>query len=100
NIPDFRQNSRTFTCSWLPAFYYWNMQYHIEHHMFPAVPFYNLAKLRRAIEYDLPEAPHGLLATWREILALRRNFLDEPDYRFVPKVPLRTNAVGTTSASS
>ncbi len=100
NIPDFRQNSRTFTCSWLPAFYYWNMQYHIEHHMFPAVPFYNLAKLRRAIEHDLPEAPHGLLATWREILALRRNFLDEPDYRFVPKVPLRNDAVGATSASS
>ena len=44
DIPDFRQNTRTFTCSWLPAFYYWNMQYHLEHHMYPAVPFYNLPK--------------------------------------------------------
>ena len=26
DIPDFRMNTRTFTCSWLPAFYYWNMQ--------------------------------------------------------------------------
>ena len=24
DIPDFRANTRTFTCSWLPAFYYWN----------------------------------------------------------------------------
>ena len=23
DIPDFRANTRTFTCSWLPAFYYW-----------------------------------------------------------------------------
>ena len=50
DTPDFRLNSRTYTCSWLPAFYYWNMQYHVEHHMFPAVPFYNLPKLRKAID--------------------------------------------------
>ena len=87
NIPDFRMNTRTFTCSWLPAFYYWNMQYHLEHHMYPAVPFYNLPKLRRAIEHDLPPAPHGLLATWKEMLALKRRFLADADYRFVPTVP-------------
>lgn len=89
NVPDFRLNTRTFTCSWLPAFYYWNMQYHLEHHMFPAVPFYNLPKLRKAIEHDLPVASHGLLATWRELLALRRKLIDDPDYRFVPEVPSR-----------
>ena len=87
NVPDFRQNTRTFTCSWLPAFYYWNMQYHLEHHMFPAVPFYNLPKLRKAIEHDLPHAPHGLVATWREMLDLRRRFLANPDFRYLPTVP-------------
>jgi fatty acid desaturase len=97
NIPDFRQNSRTFTCSWLPAFYYWNMQYHIEHHMFPAVPFYNLPKLRKAIEHDLPPATHGLLATWRELLTLRRRSIEDPGYRFLPKIPLRDE--GTASIS-
>lgn len=66
--PDFRANSRTFTCSPLVGFYYWNMQYHAEHHMYPAVPFYNLPRLRAEIEHDMPPAPHGLLATWREIL--------------------------------
>ena len=91
NIPDFRMNTRTFTCSWLPAFYYWNMQYHLEHHMFPAVPFYNLPKLRRAIAHDLPPAPHGLLATWKEMLALKQRFLADPNFRFVPAVPTRSD---------
>ena len=87
DVPDFRMNTRTFTCGWLPAFYYWNMQYHLEHHMFPAVPFYNLPKLRRAIAHDLPPAPHGLLATWREMLALKRQFLADPNFRYLPPVP-------------
>ena len=98
DVPDFRYNTRTFTCSWLPAFYYWNMQYHLEHHMFPAVPFYNLPKLRAAIAHDLPPANHGLVATWRELLEIRRRVRENPDYRFVPDVPLarESNAKVTT----
>ena len=87
DVPDFRMNTRTFTCSWLPAFYYWNMQYHLEHHMYPAVPFFNLPKLRAAIEDDLPPATHGLYATWKDLLAIRRRVLTEPGYEYVPAVP-------------
>ena len=86
-VPDFRYNTRTFTCSWLPAFYYWNMQYHLEHHMYPAVPFYNLPKLRQALEHDLPPATHGLRATWRELLTIKARASADPNYRFVPEVP-------------
>lgn len=88
NTPDHRLCCRTYTCSWLPAFLYWNMQYHIEHHMFPAVPFFNLPKLRAAIEHDLPLAPHGLWTTWKEILQIHRKQLKDPDYTFVPELPL------------
>ena len=87
DIPDFRMNTRTFTCSWIPAFYYWNMQYHLEHHMFPAVPFYNLPKLRKAIEHDLPPAPHGLIATWRHMLQLRKKCIADPSFVYHPPVP-------------
>ena len=59
--------------------------------MYPAVPFYNLPKLRQAIGHDLPPAPHGLRATWREMLALKRKFLADPNFRYVPPVP---NAIG------
>ena len=87
DCPDFRTNTRTFTCSWLPAFYYWNMQYHLEHHMYPAVPFYNLPKLRKALEHDLPIAPHGLRATWQEMLAIRQKVLSDQNYVFWPELP-------------
>lgn len=87
DVPDFRLNTRTFTCSWLPAFYYWNMQYHLEHHMYPAVPFWQLPRLRRAIEHDLPPSPHGLWATWREMLEIRRRALADPNYHFRPELP-------------
>ncbi len=87
DVPDFRLCCRTYTCSWLPAFLYWNMQYHVEHHMFPAVPFFNLPKLRKAIEHDLPPATHGLLATWKEILPIIRRQSVDPAYTFVPVLP-------------
>ncbi|MDX2226957.1 MAG: fatty acid desaturase [Verrucomicrobiae bacterium] len=87
NAPDFRLCCRTFTCGPLPAFLYWNMQYHVEHHMYPGVPFYNLPKLRKVLEHDLPPAPHGLWATWKEILEIHRKTKADPSYQFVPKLP-------------
>ncbi|MBI2498392.1 MAG: fatty acid desaturase [Opitutae bacterium] len=88
NTPDFRLCCRTYTCSWLPAFFYWNMQYHVEHHMFPAVPFYNLPRLRQAIAHDLPPATHGLWATWRDdILPVVRRQREDPAYVYVPPLP-------------
>lgn len=87
NVPDFRLCTRTYTCSLLPAFFYWNMQYHVEHHMFPAVPFYKLPKLRRAIEAELPPAPHGLWATWKELLVIHRIRQNDKSYAFVPELP-------------
>ena len=55
--------------------------------MFPAVPFYNLPRLRKAIEHDLPPAPHGLRATWREILPIMKRQQKDPTYVFVPVLP-------------
>ncbi len=90
DVPDHRLSCRTFTCSWLPAFLYWNMQYHVEHHMFPAVPFFNLPKLRKAIEHDLPPATHGFVATWKQILEIRRQQLADPNYSYAPALPQST----------
>ncbi|WP_338763648.1 fatty acid desaturase [Massilia sp. METH4] len=67
NVADFRRNSRTVllhpACAWL----YWQMNYHIEHHMYPAVPFHQLGRLRDAIANDLPAPTVGLRGIVAEI---------------------------------
>lgn len=90
DVNDFRLNCRTYTCGPIPAFLYWNMQYHVEHHMFPAVPFYNLPRLRAAIAHDLPPATHGLWATWREVQAILRRQRAEPGWFHQPPLPNNT----------
>jgi fatty acid desaturase len=87
NVSDFRLCTRTYTCGWFPAFLYWNMQYHCEHHMFPAVPFYNLPRLRKAIEHDMPPAPRGLWAAWMELLPIMKRQREDKTFVFVPTLP-------------
>ena len=63
------------------------MQYHLEHHMYPAVPFFNLKQLRKELESDLPVATHGIVATWKDLLQLRKRCIADPDFVFVPECP-------------
>ncbi|MEQ8692913.1 MAG: fatty acid desaturase, partial [Pseudomonadales bacterium] len=84
---DFRLCCRTFYLSFPLRFLYWNMNYHIEHHMYPGVPFYNLADLHEAIKYDLPPIETGLFATWREISETVRRQKSDPGYRLDKKLP-------------
>ena len=87
SVPDFRLCCRTMTLNPFLRFLYWQMNYHVEHHMYAAVPFFNLGKLRAAIADDLPPAYPGLLAAWREIQAILRRQADDPDYVFIPPLP-------------
>ena len=63
------------------------MNYHIEHHMYAAVPCYNLKKLHRVIEHELPPCPHGLIATWKEIAAIQKLQSQDPTYQHVAPLP-------------
>lgn len=62
---DFRANSRTVLLNPLLAALYWQMNYHVEHHMYPAVPFFRLKALHAAIAHDLPPPTVGLRGVWR-----------------------------------
>ena len=59
---DHRESTRTVLLNpihgWL---LYFNMQYHIEHHIFPQVPFYNLPKLHEVIKDQLPAPNKGFI---------------------------------------
>lgn len=87
NVPDFRLCARSIRLNPFLRFLYWNMNYHIEHHMYAAVPYYRLADLRKEIEYDLPEIKNGLWAVWREIGPVVKRQRTEPTYCIVPVVP-------------
>jgi fatty acid desaturase len=87
DVSDFRLCCRTFTVNPFVQFLYWHMNYHIEHHMFAAVPCYKLGRLHRLIKHDLPSCPHGLVATWKEIFAIQKIQETNPDYQHVALLP-------------
>ena len=87
NVSDYRLNTRTILLSPFLRFLYWNMNYHIEHHMYAAVPFYNLGKLHALIQDDLPHCPNGLLETWLVIIPIIRKQQLNRDYKFEPGLP-------------
>jgi Na+-transporting NADH:ubiquinone oxidoreductase subunit F len=67
NVLDHRLNTRTIYMNPILRFLYWNMNYHCEHHMFPAVPSHALPKLHEAIKADLPVPSRSLVHAYREI---------------------------------
>jgi fatty acid desaturase len=88
---DFRLCARTFVPNPVVRFLYWHMNFHVEHHMYVAVPCYNLHKLRRLIEGDLPPAK-GIIGTWIEIGQILRKQREDPSYVYVPVISEREHA--------
>lgn len=87
NVSDFRLCTRTIYLNTFVGFLYWYMNYHTEHHMYAAVPCYNLAKLHEQIKADLPPCPRGLVQTWKEIIAILAKQKIDPAYQYVVQLP-------------
>ena len=56
DVLDHRLNCRTVYMNPVVRFLYWEMNYHVEHHMFPMVPYYNLKHLHAEMKNDTPDA--------------------------------------------
>jgi len=56
DLKDHRLTTRSFRATRWERLLYWNMNYHIEHHLFPGVPFHALPRLNAAIAGELPPA--------------------------------------------
>jgi len=80
NVLDHRLNSRTVYMNPLLRFMYWNMNYHIEHHMFPMVPYHQLPKLHDVIKADCPPPYRSSIEAYREILPSMWIQLSDPYY--------------------
>ena len=87
DVPDHRLTTRTVLLGPVLRFLYWNMNYHIEHHLYPNVPFHALPKLHAEIKDQLPQPSQGLYGAWCEIwpVLLRQRY--EPNYHFKPVLP-------------
>jgi fatty acid desaturase len=70
DVLDHRMNSRTVYINPVSRFIYWNMNYHVEHHMFPMVPYHALPRLHELIKHDLPAPTASIWACYREMLPM------------------------------
>lgn len=84
---DHRLNCRSVRMNRIHRYLYWNMNYHVEHHMFPTVPFHALPALHDAVAADHPPMYSGFRAAYREIVAAARKQSHDPTF-FVDRRPL------------
>ncbi|QYM78110.1 NADH:ubiquinone reductase (Na(+)-transporting) subunit F [Horticoccus luteus] len=80
NVLDHRLNCRTVYMNPVNRFMYWNMNYHVEHHMFPLVPYHRLPQLHALVKDDMPPPYPNILSAWREIIPTVRRQLRDPGY--------------------
>jgi fatty acid desaturase len=80
DIYDHRQTTRSIRAGWLERHLYWNMNHHIEHHLFPAVPFHALPELSKAIAGQLPAPLDGVVAANTDILKAIARQRTEPRF--------------------
>jgi MocE subfamily Rieske [2Fe-2S] domain protein len=87
NVLDHRLNCRTVYMNPINRFLYWNMGYHVEHHMFPLVPYHALSKLHEIVKDDCPTPYPSIYAAFREILPAVRRQIKDPGYYIKRKLP-------------
>ena len=80
NVLDHRLNTRTVKMCVVNRFLYWNMNYHVEHHMFPMVPYYRLAELHEEIKHDCAPVYPSLWAAYKEIIPAVLHQLRDQEY--------------------
>jgi len=81
NVLDHRLNTRTVKMCRVNRFLYWNMNYHVEHHMFPMIPYHRLPELHEEIKHDLAPVYPSIWAAYRELVpAVLRQLKDQSYY--------------------
>lgn len=99
NVLDHRLNCRTVYMHPLHRYLYWNMNYHVEHHMFPLVPYHALPKLHALVKADMPQPYDGLLEAYREIVPTILRQRRDPGYYVRRALPTPTNRAEAPSTA-
>ena len=80
DVVDHRLNSRTVYMNPVTRWIYWNMNYHVEHHMFPMVPYHALPALHEAVKHDLPAPNTSIFDGYKEVFRAVMRQRREPGY--------------------
>jgi fatty acid desaturase len=100
NVADWRENTRTVHMNPLIRLFYWNMNYHVEHHMYPTVPCQSLGALHREIAKDSPPPYRNTFEAWGEMMRALWRQRKDPTYsarRPVPEIGARDASDGDRS---
>ncbi|CAA9396931.1 MAG: probable hydrocarbon oxygenase MocD [uncultured Rubellimicrobium sp.] len=87
DVLDHRLNTRTVYMNPISRWIYWNMNYHVEHHMFPMVPYHALPRLHEMIKHDLPAPNTSMWDGYREMVRAVMRQRREPGYYHHRELP-------------
>ena len=68
NVKDHRKSTRTVIMNPFFSFLYSNMEYHIEHHIFPKIPCHNLKAFHQVVKDQMPTPRKGIINAYKEII--------------------------------
>ncbi len=91
DVLDHRLNTRTIYLNPFLRFLYWNMNYHIEHHMFPMVPYHALPALHKELKFDYPTPSPSLWAAIKEVVIALIKQKNDPSYVVERTLPPTAN---------
>lgn len=95
DVLDHRPNTRTVYMNFINRFLYWEMNYHIEHHMFPMVPYHALGKLHQEIKGDMPKPYGSIWEAYKEIIPALFKQRKDPTYYVKRQLPTHAKPLPT-----
>lgn len=87
DVVDHRLNTRTVRMNVVHRFLYLNMNYHLEHHIFPNVPYDALPQLHALVKDQLPPAHPNIWVAWRETFAAMSRQRDDQTFFQTVDIP-------------
>ena len=100
DVLDHRLNCRTVYMNPVCRYLYWEMNYHVEHHMFPMVPYHALRHLHRELKADMPKPYNGLWEAYREIVPTLICQTKDPTYHVKRELPATARPLGASPQPS
>ena len=87
NVWDHRLSTRSMHFNFILGFLYMHMENHVEHHMYPLVPFHALPRLQELVKAQMPRPYRGLWDGGRELVPVLLQQKKDPSVFIRRRVP-------------